>query len=309
MNRITILKLLLSGAMLWLVLRSTRTDQLFETLSKVSIMSAALLTLGYVMGQCLSTLKWWVILKTGGLKVSVARTFRAYFIGMFVNCFGFGTIGGDVSRALIVSAGTQNKAEALSSVLADRLHGLSVLGLIGLIATIVWGGAHGFTPVLIALCIAVPLGWVFAPRIVPKLLPEGAFKAKVIAALLMLPQRPLPLMIITVISLVFHTTQMALHLYMAHLYGALIPIGKLLTSVPFVNIASTLPISWNGLGVREQAYKFFLVPDILSIDQAVGFGALWLVAVTASSAIGGLVSVITGSVKNAEDKKKSSTAV
>lgn len=289
--------------MLWLVLRSTRTDQLVATLSLVSLTSALWLTLGYVLGQCLSTIKWWLILRAGGLSVSVSTTFRAYFIGMFVNCFGFGTVGGDVARGLIVSAGTAHKAEALSSVLADRLHGLSVLALIGLIATILWGGSHGFTPILIGLCLAVPLGWVLAPRIIPALLPSGKFKDKISAALLMLPQKPGPLLAITAISAFFHSTQLALHLYMAQIFGASLSISRLLTSVPFVNIASTLPISWNGLGVREQAYKFFLVPEVLSTDQAVGFGALWLVAVTASSAIGGLVAVITGRVPETERKR------
>lgn len=290
--------------MLWLVLRSTRTDQLIATLSRVSVSGALLVTLIYVLGQCLSTVKWWIILRAGGLNVRLATAYRAYFIGMFVNCFGFGTVGGDVARGLIASAGTQfsgnghkvsgngHKAEALASVLADRLHGLSVLALIGLIATVVWGGAHGFTPILIALCVAIPFGWMLAPRIIPKLLPAGHLKDKIVAALAMLPQNPVALGAITGISLFFHGTQLALHLYMAHLFGATLPISKLLTSVPFVNIASTLPISWNGLGVREQAYKFFLVPEILTVDQAVGFGALWLVAVTISSAIGGLVSVL-----------------
>ncbi len=278
--------------MLWLVLRSTRTDQLFETLSQISVWGALLLTLVYVLGQCLSTVKWWIILRAGGLNVRIATAFRAYFIGMFVNCFGFGTVGGDVARGLIASAGTGHKAEALASVLADRLHGLSVLALIGLIATIVWGGAHGFTPILLGLCVCIPLGWMFAPRIIPKMLPAGNFKDKIVAALAMLPQNPAALAAITGISVIFHGIQMGLHLYMATLFGATLPISKLLTSVPFVNIASTLPISWNGLGVREQAYKFFLVPDVLTVDQAVGFGALWLVAVTISSAIGGLVSVL-----------------
>ncbi len=232
----------------------------------------------------------------------LSTAFRAYFIGMFVNCFGLGTVGGDVARGLIVSAGTNRKAEALSSVVADRLHGLSVLALIGLLATVVWGGAHGFTPILIGLCVAIPVGWVTAPRLVPLLIPAGRFKDKIVAALAMLPQRAAPLSTITAISVVFHLTQMALHLYMAKIFAATLPVSSLLTSVPFVNIASTLPISWNGLGVREQAYKFFLVPEVLTVDQAVGFGALWLVAVTASSAIGGVVSVITGNaeLKNAK---------
>lgn len=75
--------------------------------------------------------------------------------------------------------------------------------------------------------------------------------------------------------------------------GIDIPWAYLFVAIPFVNILSTLPISWNGLGVRENAYVFFLAPAVLSREQALAFGAIWIIAVTFCSAVGGIVSVMT----------------
>ena len=98
--------------------------------------------------------------------------------------------------------------------------------------------------------------------------------------------------------------------------GASIPWKSLLVVIPFVNLVSTLPISWQGIGVRENAYVFFLAPAYLSREQALAFGALWLLAVTTASAVGGLLSVLTKDNKtidqlavNAEGKSKETVPV
>jgi hypothetical protein len=98
---------------------------------------------------------------------------------------------------------------------------------------------------------------------------------------------------ISLLSIVFHLSQISLHAVMAAALGVSVPWPLLLVAVPFINILATLPVSWNGLGVRERAYVFFLVPSVLQAEHAVAFGAMWLLAVTVSSAIGGVVAVAT----------------
>jgi hypothetical protein len=86
---------------------------------------------------------------------------------------------------------------------------------------------------------------------------------------------------------------------MASALGAEIPLATLFVVIPLVNIASSLPISWNGLGVRENSYMFFLTaaPALVTKEQAAAFGALWLLAVTVTSAIGGIVALISGDLR------------
>ena len=63
---------------------------------------------------------------------------------------------------------------------------------------------------------------------------------------------------------------------MAYGFGIHVPWQTLLITIPVVKILSTLPISWKGLGARENGYVFFLTPLIVSHEQAIAFGAMWL---------------------------------
>jgi uncharacterized membrane protein YbhN (UPF0104 family) len=216
---------------------------------------------------------------------------------MYLNCFGLGTIGGDVARGLLIAEGQNKKATALASVVADRLHGLAVLSGIGAVAALCFGG-HALDPVLVAVLVSigagVVLGWLFAPPLILKILPpSNSLRAKVQLILEAFPRTPTIIAKITVISLVFHTLQIALHWVMGLAVGVELSFTFLLVTIPFVNILGTLPISWNGLGVRERAYVFFLVPAALNAEHAVAFGAMWLLSVTTASAIGGIVAVLT----------------
>jgi uncharacterized membrane protein YbhN (UPF0104 family) len=67
----------------------------------------------------------------------------------------------------------------------------------------------------------------------------------------------------------------------------------LLVTIPVINILSSLPISWSGLGVRENGYLFFLAPQFISREHAISFGVMWLLAMAISSAIGALVLVFS----------------
>ena len=71
--------------------------------------------------------------------------------------------------------------------------------------------------------------------------------------------------------------------------GLPLSLGYLLATVPLINVASALPISVNGIGIREVLTVFLFTPVGVSQEQAVVFGALWIVTVTLVSAVGGLL--------------------
>ena len=51
-----------------------------------------------------------LLARSGGIDVPSLLAFKAYFLGMFVNCFGLGTVGGDFARA-IVSVANKNRKQ------------------------------------------------------------------------------------------------------------------------------------------------------------------------------------------------------
>lgn len=304
MNPKTLIKALITAVMVAVVAFSISFDKLLNTLGQISPATALLVIVGYTIGQLMSSIKWWTIARSGGIDVSYVTALKAYSIGMFVNCFGsgLGTVGGDVARGILISNGLPKKTEGIAAVVADRIHGLTVLSVIALITSQLFRSDRvpdWLLLSLLTLIVGFIATWVLGPAVLRKFPNSSRFAAKMHQVAAIFPRDLRVLSAITAISVVFHCTQILLHAVMANAVGAQIPLATLFVVIPLVNIASSLPISWNGLGVRENAYIYFLTaaPALVSAEQAAAFGALWLLAVTATSAIGGIVALVTGDLK------------
>jgi glycosyltransferase 2 family protein len=78
--------------------------------------------------------RWRWILHVQGLDVKYSRLFSISFIGLFFNAFMLGSTGGDVIKAWYVAHETHHKkAEAIATVVVDRLIGLLALFIIALV--------------------------------------------------------------------------------------------------------------------------------------------------------------------------------
>ncbi len=297
MSKRGLAKIALSIILLLLVARAVDFSKLSSVISEISPGLVFVVVAGYAFGQLLSSCRWWLIARAAGIDSSYMVALRAFFIGTFLNCFGLGMVGGDVARGILIARNKPLKLAGVSSVLADRLHGLATLAALGGVAILIFGRLS-LEPML-AWCLglgslSIALGWIFGPMLVLRFVPTShKLRQKVEEMTKAFPRSPKTITIITAISMVFHLVQLGLHWVMGLCVGVNIPIAVILVFVPFVNIFSSLPISWNGLGVREKSYIFFLTPAILTSEKAVAFSAIWLLAIIVSSAIGGLVAFLS----------------
>lgn len=299
-----LIKIAVTIGLLLVVAYSVSWDKFLTTLSSISLTTAGVVIVGYTAGQLISALKWWTIVRSGGIDVPYINALKAYFIGMFVNCFGsgLGTVGGDVARGIIVAGALPKKTEGVAAVIADRIHGLTVLSVIALVTSFIFQTDRVPSFIILALlCMVVCFitGWIVGPQILSLLPGESKSMRKLRQVAAIFPRDLKTVSIITGLSVIFHTTQILLHAVMASALGAQIPLTTLFVVIPLVNIASSLPISWNGLGVRENSYMFFLTaaPALVTKEQAAAFGALWLLAVTVTSALGGIVALLSGDLR------------
>ena len=300
----SLIKIAVTIALLLVVVYSVSWDKVLITVSSISFNTACIVVAGYTAGQLLSSLKWWTLVRSGGIDVPYRTALKAYFIGMFVNCFGsgLGTVGGDVARGIIVAGSLPKKTEGVAAVIADRIHGLTVLSVIALVTSFLFHTDRVPTFIilsLLGLVVSFIGGWIIGPRLLTFLPGESKLVRKLRQVAEIFPRDSQTLIVITGISVIFHVTQIFLHAVMASALGAEIPLATMFVVIPLVNIASSLPISWNGLGVRENSYMFFLTaaPALVTKEQAAAFGALWLLAVTVTSAIGGIVALISGDLR------------
>lgn len=291
------IKIGVSVVLFGLALSLVDVRALASTLANIPWWLAVGSVLGYAAGQLLSAYKWWLIGRAAHIPAPYSIALKSYFIGTFVNCFGVGTLGGDVVRGLLLSNGQGLRVKCVGSVVADRAHGLAVLALIGIISTVLveTGKENAALGVpLLLFAAAIIIGWFVGPAIILRFFPRSSrWYGKVADLCEVLPTDLRVLLPITVISVLFHLSQIALHGFILYGLGISVPFAVLLATVPFVNILATLPFSWNGLGVRENSYVFFLAPAFMTAEQCVALGAIWLFSMTCSSLIGGFISVLT----------------
>jgi glycosyltransferase 2 family protein len=292
-----LIKIFISLAMLILALRLVDINELKQSLLSIPLPTLGVVVVIFFFGQLLSSYKWWLLARSGSIEVPWLLAVRAYFLGMAVNCFGLGTVGGDLARALVLGSKSKQNPTALASVFADRVHGITVLAAIGVVSMVFSDRQHIGSEYLMLLpvcIIAVVIAWYFGPGIALAVLPKGGALHKNMEQIAQVfPRDPATISYISLISLVFHLLQIGLHQVMAAGFGIQIPWPVLLVTIPVINILSSLPISWNGLGVRENGYLFFLAPLFLSREHAIAFGVMWLLAMAISSVIGGLVLVFS----------------
>jgi glycosyltransferase 2 family protein len=292
-----LIKIFISLAMLTLALRLVDINELKQSLLSIPLPTLGVVVVIFFFGQLLSSYKWWLLARSGSIEVPWLLAVRAYFLGMAVNCFGLGTVGGDLARALVLGSKSKQNPTALASVFADRVHGITVLAAIGVVSMVFSDRQHIGSEYLMLLpvcIIAVVIAWYFGPGIALAVLPKGGALHKNMEQIAQVfPRDPTTISYISLISLVFHLLQIGLHQVMAAGFGIQIPWPVLLVTIPVINILSSLPISWNGLGVRENGYLFFLTPLFLSREHAIAFGVMWLLAMAISSVIGGLVLVFS----------------
>jgi uncharacterized membrane protein YbhN (UPF0104 family) len=94
-------------------------------------------------------------------------------------------------------------------------------------------------------------------------------------------------------SLIVHLIQAWMHVIMGKALGLEVPFSFCLILYPLVGTFAAIPVSFNGIGLRESAYMFLLGAIGISSEMAIAFGLLLLAIVTLDSLLGGLLFLLT----------------
>jgi hypothetical protein len=101
------------------------------------------------------------------------------------------------------------------------------------------------------------------------------------------------------LSLAVHLIQSWMHLIMARALGLDVPFSFCLIVYPLVGTFSAIPVSLNGLGLREGGYIYLLAVIGIGTEQSIAFGLLLFLIVVLDSLIGGLLFLLQKSAQPA----------
>jgi uncharacterized protein (TIRG00374 family) len=78
----------------------------------------------FIIAQIIVGLRWWILLRSQSIFISLISAVRLHFLGLFYNNCMPGSVGGDLIRAWYVTKHTDKRFEAALSVFVDRVVGL-----------------------------------------------------------------------------------------------------------------------------------------------------------------------------------------
>lgn len=274
-------------------------DTIVAAISRVPLSTFLWIALAFMASHVAAAAKWWMVI---GRPVPFLFALRAHFGGLAANLCLPGAIGGDAMRAALVHGAAGNAPNLAAGALFDRLVDVVALILLSLGGLLVLRGegVEGQVSVFAAvgLIAAAVLGFVVMPqmirglwRFVPRL-PGGDFARRTAASMQALTVRPVFLAALISASTAIQGGLVYLSWLLAAAAGLEIPLEVWAFAWPLAKILAILPISLNGLGVREASLAALLVPFGAISATVVAGGLAWQGVLFLTGAIGGLVLVL-----------------
>jgi len=298
---ILLLKVVVSGGLLAYLLSRIHPERFLQTFATAKYSYIGLAMLVYLVTQGFSAVRWTALARPLGIKTPFKAMLRYYLIGMFFNLFAPGTVGGDVSRVYYLVRDEDMRAQghsvttvhATMSVLMDRAIGMVVLvwlGAAGLLLFPHYAVPHTARVATFLLSVGLLLGALITP-LLRRLLPEDGHHLLVKLRLMFRSYRThwRALLEAALLSLAVHLIQAWIHVLMGRALDLNVPYSFAIIVYPLVGTFAAIPITLNGLGLREGGYIFLLAVIGIGNEKGIAFGLLLFLVVALDSLIGGLV--------------------
>jgi len=252
----------------WLVTRLDIADLSLDLLQPRWYLLLAAFAI-YALSAFGGAWQWTWILRLAQLQVPAQELRRLYFIGLFFNNFLPANIGGDAYKIVDLGRQYHQPLKVFCATLLDRLLGLSALTLLALLVAatalildipltnLVW------LLVAVLLLLWLVLGLLLSRRIGPRLPPLlerlgmrrlAPRVARVVCEFHLYRAHPGRLIAIFFFSLAVQFLRILTHVVVGLGLGIALDVGQmvqLFVLVPMLAISLTLPITINGIGLRE----------------------------------------------------------
>ena len=284
---ITLVKAIVSIGLLALLFSRVDVSRLWGVARKASLGWLAFALLLYLAMLLASALRWGVLLRAQHVRLPFSFLTQSFLVATFFNNFLPSNIGGDVIRIRDTAGPSRSKTLATTVILVDRGMGLMGLVLISALGATIAAGLHGSAsqPIWPAwlwavfiggLAISVPA--VLAPQGLGRLLqpltavhPEwvGGRIDKFTSALGRFREHPAALLGCFSGAILVQGLMVAFYVAVVHALGMSIGPWDLAVIVPLSLVVQMLPISVNGLGLREATFSFYFTRLHLPIESAI----------------------------------------
>ncbi|HEX7029817.1 MAG TPA: lysylphosphatidylglycerol synthase transmembrane domain-containing protein, partial [Gammaproteobacteria bacterium] len=272
------------GALFWLIDLEAAVD----AARKIQPLSLVAGFFFYAAGLAIAALRWRYVLARHEIFVPWIETLRVNLTGIFASTFLPGAVGGDLIRPLMLQTpAPASRTTLYASIAFERLTGIAAtltwsgLGLLLLPPTSISGPLRFGLAIAVSCLVAGILALTLAGPMIARIggLPERlrTFASNFSRFFRTVLTRPRVLVATYGFSLAFQLSMILM--YSVFILGLTEPesLAALLLAPPVAWLASMVPVSVNGFGIREGTLA--LVLSSFGVDKAAAGGAALLAVV------------------------------
>lgn len=306
----TMLKVLVSAALLFFLFGRVERGEFFRMILSANPQAIVFSALLYAGLQCLSAYRWSVILK-GDVSVTYRELLSMYFMGMFFNNFLPTLVGGDFVKGYYLYRKTGKGDVAFASILMDRYSGFTALMAITLAALVLgWRFVHGvggdslvsvfllliggFTGMSLFLWFEGLHGWLMEIIGRVRLFGLNEKLDTFYRVFMGYKGKRAVFLKILLFSFVIQSGVIICYFAVGRGIGLDVPLGYFFLFIPLSTVASMLPFSVAGLGVREGVLVFLFTRVGATKEEALGMGIVWFMVLLSISTVGAFEYIRSG---------------
>ena len=289
------LRIFATVALMVFVLQQVEWESLVQRLKSLEWQWYAAAQAVAIVIQVVAGIRWSSLARPIGFVHSTSFFIWRFFEGVFFNLCLPSSIGGDVVKAYRLSSTNRGRLLAGCTILADRLAGVSALGVLAgsAILSIKLNLSPASTiAVGTVLFASVLLGFRLTIGNLDRfldLLPATHKIRQFLSQLLPYQIRPSLMGRAVAWSLIVQVGASVSVALMARGIGVNLGLGIWFSVVPLIALAIVLPISINGVGIREGGMALLLSRWGVAGEQAVAIGLLWFLTTIGTGLIGGVL--------------------
>lgn len=267
----TILKITVSLLLLWIVFRRIDWPSIILIGKQIEFIWLIPLIGLFPLGIYISSLRWYLILQELEVEINLQNIFRIVWSSAFLNTCLPGSTGGDLYRFIYIRKCSSNKTvQITSSLIIDRFFGLVSLLAIGIFSLFladpttlkiftnlnysIHQNIKYISIIIFALVLLLSLGF----KLLVSFNKVVAFIKNIISQICGIFYNIILIFNISLCSVFIHILTLSTSYFISRAIGLNIPFFDLAIFITILAIVITIPISVNGLGLREALLFGFL---------------------------------------------------
>jgi uncharacterized membrane protein YbhN (UPF0104 family) len=289
-------RLTVSALLIAILIMNADREQIYDRLQQINLATYAIAVTLLSLLSVPHLVRWRLVLRELGVKMSSARALGIIYVGYFFNQVLPSTVGGDLARVWYVRQSGASLTTGLAAVLIDRIAG--VIGLLVIGVTLISQYVDMFGPSIgygvgaaSAASLVAALVGVYAAERLGRLIPMAPVKvlaamSKDLRQVLVSIRCGIPAVLLS-LTIQFGAGATAYFIAMAANVDMTLMHGLLV--FPLVTLVSIVPISIAGWGIREGAAVVLLGLVGMAKEDALVVSVLYGLAMVLISLPGGVV--------------------